>query len=358
MAVEVGMWRIDAGLTPVTSMPIPNEALLEEILDQDITILGFDILVIGRQVVTSYGKRIDLLGIDAEGKLYVIELKRNLTPRDVVAQALDYGSWVVELGYDDVVAIHGQHDTATPFEEAFSARFGVSPPEAINESHTLVIVAAELDASTERIVTYLFEQFGVSINVVFLRYFEDGDHHYLSRSWFLDPFDVEARTQSHAGGHKKEQPWNGQDFYVSFGDDKTRSWEDARTYGFVSGGGSPWYSRSLKLLQPGKRVFVHVPQAGYVGVGIVKSPAVMAKDFVPSGQEKPIFNLPLSGPGIQHDSDDPGKAEWMVGIEWVYSAPRTDAVWEQGMFANQNTACRMRSQFTIERLTQLFELDA
>jgi hypothetical protein len=48
----------------------------------------------------------------------------------------------------------------------------------------------------------------------------------------------------------------------------------------------------------------------------------------------------------------------MVGIEWVHSAPRTEAVWEQGMFANQNTACRMRSQFTIERLTEHFKLDA
>jgi hypothetical protein len=33
------------------------------------------------------------------------------------------------------------------------------------------------------------------------------------------------------------------------------------------------------------------------------------------------------------------------------------AVWEKGMFANQNSACKMRSTFTIERLVQNFGLD-
>jgi RecB family endonuclease NucS len=42
--------------------------------------------------VTSYGKRIDILAIDAEGTLYVLELKRDQTPRGIVAQLLDYGS--------------------------------------------------------------------------------------------------------------------------------------------------------------------------------------------------------------------------------------------------------------------------
>ena len=40
---------------------------------------------------------IDLLAIDADGNLHVLELKRDKTPRDVVAQVLDYGSWVTTL---------------------------------------------------------------------------------------------------------------------------------------------------------------------------------------------------------------------------------------------------------------------
>ena len=40
---------------------------------------------------------IDLLGLDADGRTHVLKIKRDRTPQDVVAQALDYGSWVKGL---------------------------------------------------------------------------------------------------------------------------------------------------------------------------------------------------------------------------------------------------------------------
>lgn len=49
--------------------------------------------MLDRQVETDYGTFIDILALDGEGVRHVIELKRDKTPRDIVAQALDYGSW-------------------------------------------------------------------------------------------------------------------------------------------------------------------------------------------------------------------------------------------------------------------------
>ncbi len=97
MPVEFGIWRIEgAKTTPVTASALANEATLEAILEADPSILGLDVLlVIGRQVITSFGKRIDLLCIDGDGTLFVIEVKKARTPREVVAQALDYGFWIV-----------------------------------------------------------------------------------------------------------------------------------------------------------------------------------------------------------------------------------------------------------------------
>jgi RecB family endonuclease NucS len=56
---------------------------LEAILEDDPSILGLDVLlVVGRQVITSFGTRADLLAIDSDGTVFIIEVKKARTPRD------------------------------------------------------------------------------------------------------------------------------------------------------------------------------------------------------------------------------------------------------------------------------------
>ena len=131
--VEMGMWRIDQG-PPKKLEPtkMPTEAELEHLLEQDPTILGDPLLVIGRQVHTPYNKIIDLLAIDVDGNLHVLELKRDMTPRDVVAQALDYGSWVRGLQRADVLEIAEDHFGEQPFTAAFEDAFGQPLPDEVN----------------------------------------------------------------------------------------------------------------------------------------------------------------------------------------------------------------------------------
>jgi RecB family endonuclease NucS len=54
-------------------------------------------MIIGHQENTLDKGRIDLLAIAPDASLILIELKRDRTPREVVAQALDYASWVDDL---------------------------------------------------------------------------------------------------------------------------------------------------------------------------------------------------------------------------------------------------------------------
>ena len=98
MPQEVGLWRVD-GSKPVkvARSGLPPESQLEVMIEADPTILGTSLLLIGRQVPTDYGKFIDLLAVDDEGALHVLELKRDRTPREVVAQVMDDGSWVQAL---------------------------------------------------------------------------------------------------------------------------------------------------------------------------------------------------------------------------------------------------------------------
>jgi hypothetical protein len=49
-------------------------------------------------------------------------------------------------------------------------------------------------------------------------------------------------------------------------------------------------------------------------------------------------------------------AEWVVPVRWFTAVPAEQAYWEKGMFANQNSACKLRQEFTLERLAQHFKL--
>jgi hypothetical protein len=163
MPIEVGLWRLGEKLTRIDYSPIDTESRLEQILAADISVADPNLLLIGRQVPTAFGKFIDLLALDGDGKLVVLELKRNRTPREVVAQLLDYGSWVRTLQDDDIAGIFDGYLTkyrpdraGVSLDQAFCERFNVAEmPDELNESHRLVVVAGELDDSTERIINYL-----------------------------------------------------------------------------------------------------------------------------------------------------------------------------------------------------------
>lgn len=361
MAYEVGLWRIGASGEPVrvTSSAIPLESQLETLITRDPAILGEPLMVIGRQVPTDFGGFIDLLGIDGDGVLHVLELKRGRTPREVVAQILDYASWVKELSHDDVLAIYATFQPEPPFEVAFSNVFGTSPPDELNADHRLTIVAHDADPATERIVNYL-STFAIPINVVFFRYFEDDDRQYLARTWLIDETKP-SRVSSAKQRSSTKETWNGQDWYVALGEEGgTRSWDDARKYGFVSAGGGSWFSRTLAKLPVGARIFTCIPKTGYVGVGTVIGEARPASEALLEIDGKPyrFTDLDLRA-SYRHEGDDEDEtvAEYIVPVAWIRTAPRDRAIWTRGMFANQNSACKLRNKFTLERLLKAFELN-
>ena len=194
MSLEVKLWKIDSDRPEA----VPRERLnledrLEYWLCKDIALLSEDLLVIGRQI-HQYGGILDLLAADREGNLVVVELKRDKTPRDVVAQALDYASWVERLGREDVERYTQEH-LGKSFDEAFQEAFGQEPPEVVNERHRVYIVASSLDAATQRIVDYLSATHGVDINAATFAYFNTTGGEFVARSMLLDEGDVERRAR-------------------------------------------------------------------------------------------------------------------------------------------------------------------
>lgn len=356
MPIEVSVWRIDDGkAVPVERSALANEKLLEDILESDISLLGLpnQLLVVGRQVVTEYAGRVDLLCVDSEGNLFVVEIKKDRTPREVVAQAMDYGYWVRDLGYDDICDIYSHYKQGGDFDDAFRTVFGLEPPETVNGEHQLVIVASALDPASERIVTYS-QGFGVPMNVVFFQTFQENGAQYLTRTWLIDPVD-EAPARKAGQTKKQRAPWNGQDWYVSFGESETRNWDDARKYGYVSAGGGPWYTGTLKKLPTGGRVFVNLPGRGYVGVGIVTGPAVPARDFkvTTDGHATPLVQAARLAPNLAVVAEgDDDETEWVVPIAWLATRTREDAISFKGRYGNQNSATKLTDVLTRETVLE------
>ena len=361
MAVEMGLWRADGDkLTRLSHSAVGLESQLEGYIESDPAMLGERLLLIGRQVPTAHGGFIDLLGVDADGTVHVIELKRDKTPRDVTAQTIDYGSWVATLGHSDIVAIFNAYRSDMAFEEAFADAFGDAPPDELNTAQVFTIVAASVDAATERIVRFLNEDYGVPVNVVFFRHFEDAGTSYLARTWLVDQESPAATKNAAANKGKSREPWNGHDWYVSFGEfPDGRQWADAVKYGFVSAGGGEWYSNTLKNLPVGARVFAYIPKAGYVGVGTVLAEAQRfdVATVQIDGNERRLADLPMVGNYRHHGDEADENAEWAVPVEWTHAVPREQCFRKKGVFSSTHSACKLRQSFTIEQVTAAFGIE-
>lgn len=343
------LWHIDGEyLKPLTAERLDAEDRLEGWLETDISILDPSILVIGRQVVTSHQGRIDLVAINAEGSVTVIELKRDRTPRDIVAQVLDYASWVSGLDTPAVYALADGYFRARgeTFVDAFQAKFGGPPPEPLNSTHSMVIVASALDPASQRIVEYLARVHDVGINTAFFKVFGDGHSQYLAADWLMDQEEVVERTERRA-----KAPWTGL-WYVNVGEGETRAWEDMRKLGFLAAGGGRFWSGALDKLEPGSRVYAYQKGAGYVGFGTITQAAVMANEAIMQG--RPLLEHALAQPNLGHDADDTELAEYVVRVDWAKEVPLTQAKTFPGVFANQNIVCRLRDAATLDFLAKEF----
>ncbi len=363
MPIEVEVWRIGQGLEKIRYTELEQEAALQQIIADDISIVDSRLMVIGREVSTAFGGKIDVLAVDATGNLAVIELKRNRTPREIVAQVLDYGSWVRNLKEDEIAESFIDYQVRflkagmpKSINDAFKERFG-AVPDSLNSSHQLIIVAGRLDPSTERIVNYLMEAYEVEINAVFFRVFDDDGRRYLTRAWLREPGDLSAEAPASSTGRRRVRgEWNGE-CYVSYGPIPGRSWVDAQKYGFVSAGGGEWYVNTLRSLQADDRIWVYVPGTGYVGVGEVVNAAVPLDQFKVNldGVETPITEVDVE-PSWMYDSE---QGEYFVGVKWTKTVELHEAVNEIGFFKNQNTVARPRApswDFTVERLKTAWQV--
>ena len=197
MALEAKVWRVDADRPKqVPASQLGEEKRLEDWLCSDVGLLSDQLLVIGRQISVS-GGTLDLLAVDEEANLVIVELKRHETPRNVVAQTLDYASCIQDWGLEDVER-HARDHLQGEFNRVFTKRFGREVPETVNGRQRMYIVASSLDSATQRIVEYLSRVHGVDINAATFSYFNTDQGEFVARATLLDEDMVERRAGARA----------------------------------------------------------------------------------------------------------------------------------------------------------------
>ena len=168
----------DGGFTEYERVPFGadhEESVLEEWLESypDGVLEDGPLLIIGRQVPTDLGKSIDLLGVDREGNVVVVELKRDRTPRDVIAQALEYAAFAAYLNVDKLEGILGEYRPDEPLGLAERHReyFGQSEAIAFNKDQRIVIIGQQVTPEIRQTAFFLGAK-GVQVTCVEFSFFQ------------------------------------------------------------------------------------------------------------------------------------------------------------------------------------------
>ncbi len=199
MATEIKTWEIVNGeLKAIDSSLIEQGRKEKEHLEKWIKtnprILGTDILVIGEQVQTKSGP-LDFLGIDNEGNLVIVELKRDKVPREALTQAIDYASDIANWSTEKISEVCFRF-SGKSIDEQYSEYFESNDDFIINNSQRLLLVGFGVEESLNRMIEWLSQNFDVSINAIILNYVITSSGNELLSRTVIIPEEVEKERSS------------------------------------------------------------------------------------------------------------------------------------------------------------------
>ena len=191
---DIKMWAVDdTGTTHVeAASQMDSERLLEKTLAANPDMLIQGLTLVGRQTSTEGGP-LDLLGVDADGRLVVFELKRGTLNRDAVAQVIDYASYLDSMSesalFEHIAAQSGADgiDTINDFEEWYLSRFeDISFLKPVR----MFLVGLGADDATDRMVSFLAQNSSMDISLLTFYGF-----HYQGKILLVKQVEVEGALE-------------------------------------------------------------------------------------------------------------------------------------------------------------------
>lgn len=150
-------------------------------------------ITIGDKWKLPSGGELDILLFDIMGNVIIVEFKRDKTPRDVIAQILDYASELHQMSLDDLEKLIKKH---TNYEDYASiiTKLQEDNPEyedidmddiknqvskcLIGKDLQLLIVSYNVDERIRRVAEFLRDSYEMKIYCVEFDYFVNKEHEY------------------------------------------------------------------------------------------------------------------------------------------------------------------------------------
>ena len=165
------------------SLGVTERGDIQRILRQRIEIVSPDTLIIAEEFSDwdASRRRIDLLGIDSDGNIVVIELKRTVDGGFMDLQSIRYASMIANLQFSQAVAAYAHYlknigDDETDAEQDILAHLGWEEVDERKFGNKVRIVLVASDFGQELTTSVLWlNDIGLDIRCVRLEPYRDGD---------------------------------------------------------------------------------------------------------------------------------------------------------------------------------------
>jgi len=143
---------------------------------------------------------LDFLAIDKNGNLVIIELKRDKVPRQALGQVIDYASDIASWSLQDIDGACRDF-TKIYIEDFIRNNFPISDLKwediSINQFQRILFVGTAIDESLQRMIEWLSDTFGVSINFITFAYGKNSiNEEFIATSSIIpDELDKERRQK-------------------------------------------------------------------------------------------------------------------------------------------------------------------
>lgn len=168
-----------------------------EVLGSDLKIIAFEFGSWAAQSGAVERDRLDVLGMDADGRLVVVELKRDKAPDTVDMQALKYAALVSRFTRDDLDRVHAQFLTKRRGElvDPSTAAAELDEWATITEESLrlprVVLVASAFPKTVTATVVFLHQQLGLDVQLLAFQAYQTAAEVLVTVSQHYPPPEIE-----------------------------------------------------------------------------------------------------------------------------------------------------------------------